>query len=108
MHRTDALGPTASCEVLLEGSAFWRPDNDLEIVHTPGHTAGSISVLFRTGKDTVLFTGDHLAYTESRQALDGFRQYNHGNEFMQAVSIRLLADDSYSFTCTFICFYYIL
>lgn len=67
-----------------------------------GHTAGSVSVLFRSAKDTVLFSGDHLAYTESRQGLDGFRQYNHGNEFMQALSIRLLADDSYPFTCKFI------
>jgi len=36
-------------------------------VHTPGHTAGSLCVLVATAGDTVLFTGDHLAYSATRK-----------------------------------------
>lgn len=77
--RTDAIGNSSKCEVLLEGGGFWTPETYFDILHTPGHTAGSLSILVRTNKENVLFTGDHLAYTDSHKALEGFKRYNHGN-----------------------------
>jgi glyoxylase-like metal-dependent hydrolase (beta-lactamase superfamily II) len=37
-------------------------DIELQVIHTPGHTAGSISFLMRKPKDNILFTGDTLFY----------------------------------------------
>jgi glyoxylase-like metal-dependent hydrolase (beta-lactamase superfamily II) len=33
---------------------------ELEVIHTPGHTAGGISLLMKKPKDNILFTGDTL------------------------------------------------
>jgi len=38
-----------------------------------GHTAGSLCIQVDTGVETVLFTGDHLAYSERKKGLDGFK-----------------------------------
>ena len=77
--RTDAIGNASKCEIRLEGGGFWTPETFFDIIHTPGHTAGSLSILVRTGKENVMFTGDHLAYTDSHKGLEGFKRYNHGN-----------------------------
>ena len=98
IHRADAMGTASECEVKLDSGSSWQPSNDVRILHTPGHTAGSICIQVSTPKDTVLFTGDHLAYTTSKNGLDGFKRYNQGNIAVQSSSIRLLADDSYPFT----------
>lgn len=48
-------------EVQLEGQGPWQlPDGsqDIELIHTPGHTEGSVVLLFKPGK--VLFSGDHF------------------------------------------------
>ena len=73
IHRTDAIGTAGKCEILLEGEGSWNPGNDFEIIHTPGHTAGSLCVMVKTAGDTVLFTGDHLAYSEKLGRLEGFK-----------------------------------
>ena len=39
-------------------------DDDLEVIPTPGHTAGTTSYLWNSGEHRVLFTGDFL-WTES-------------------------------------------
>jgi glyoxylase-like metal-dependent hydrolase (beta-lactamase superfamily II) len=44
----------------------------------------------------VLFTGDHLAYSQSRSALTGFPGYNRAGLFKQADSIAILAGSSSS------------
>lgn len=98
IHKTDVLANTQDCEVQLEGGGEWFPEADFRLVHTPGHTAGSICVEVKTRKDTVLFTGDHLAYSASKDALTGFKQYNHGNPQVQADSMRLLAEEDFAFT----------
>jgi glyoxylase-like metal-dependent hydrolase (beta-lactamase superfamily II) len=54
-------------------------------------------VIFGSVSESVLFTGDHLAYSSERNGLDGFKSFNHGNIVAQAESIRLLADDKYPF-----------
>jgi len=35
-------------------------DIELQVIHTPGHTAGGISLLMKKPKDNILFTGDTL------------------------------------------------
>lgn len=103
MHRADLTADTIGvCEVVLQGGGVWSPVESLKIIHTPGHTAGSLCVLYQTigeyGGDCVLFTGDHIAYSGSRKALDGFKRYNHGNMDVQAESINMLGEDEYPFT----------
>ncbi|KAK9838315.1 hypothetical protein WJX81_004110 [Elliptochloris bilobata] len=58
---------TDKCEVLLEGKGPWKlPDSgdDMEIIFTPGHTAGHVCLFYKTQK--VMFTGDHLAFRAVR------------------------------------------
>lgn len=53
----------SKCEVMLEGEGPWglpgssADDSDVELIFTPGHTAGCVSLLFRP--DQALFTGTH-------------------------------------------------
>lgn len=47
----------------LEGTGPWQlPDGseDIELIHVPGHTEGSLCLLYKPEK--ALFTGDHLNY----------------------------------------------
>lgn len=97
IHRSDAIDTARDCEVQLEGGGLWAPCPDLSIIHTPGHTAGSLSILFKSSVESVLFTGDHLAYSATQSRLDGFKRFNHGNVEVQSEYIRLLAADEYSF-----------
>lgn len=99
IHRADAKETAGEFELKLEGGGIWNPSSDVQIIHTPGHTAGSLSILVRTKKDVVVFTGDHLAYSASRKGLEGFKRYNHGNVGVQSESIRLLASSNFDFTC---------
>jgi hydroxyacylglutathione hydrolase len=47
---------------LEEGDIIHAGDIDLEVIHTPGHTAGGISLLYRSasGEALALFSGDTL------------------------------------------------
>ncbi|KAK9814638.1 hypothetical protein WJX72_009090 [[Myrmecia] bisecta] len=68
---------TTACEVQLEGEGPWAlPDgsDDVEIIHTPGHTEGSLCLLFKP--DKALFTGDHLAQSARLGRLTIFRDVN--------------------------------
>jgi len=70
MHERD-LGPsTRDVERPLEGDDPVALDDDLLAIPTPGHTRGSASLLHR---DESLFTGDHLAWSESRGHIYAFR-----------------------------------
>jgi glyoxylase-like metal-dependent hydrolase (beta-lactamase superfamily II) len=57
-------------ELLLEGDAPIRLEDDLTVIPTPGHTRGSACLLF---KDRYLFSGDHLAYDPELGHPIGFR-----------------------------------
>ncbi len=63
---------------IFEGLGEWDPAAGFKIIHTPGHTPGSLCVLIDTHKDKVLFTGDSLAYSHGKQRLEGFKRYNKG------------------------------
>ncbi|KAG8369481.1 hypothetical protein BUALT_Bualt14G0018200 [Buddleja alternifolia] len=62
LHSQDECHSTADVEIKLEGSGPWTLDSDVILVHTPGHTAGSVCLFYKTRK--VLFTGDHLLMDE--------------------------------------------
>mmetsp|Transcript_20072 Transcript_20072/g.34148 ORF Transcript_20072/g.34148 Transcript_20072/m.34148 type:complete len:406 (+) Transcript_20072:28-1245(+) len=111
IHRTEVNADTAEVETQLEGLGPWQPFDDLQILHTPGHTAGSISVLYQPSPSSsssseaenhqpmpALFTGDHLAFSGRTRQLTGFKQYNRGNIDLQAESIRMLASDDVTFS----------
>ena len=108
IHAADVNKDTADCEIQLSGDWKWTIDPQVSIIHTPGHTAGSLCMFYAphttlVGSDSsggyddiVCFSGDHLAYSAKRQALDGFKRYNKGNIEVQAASINLLASASSS------------
>lgn len=100
IHLADVSKYTEDVEIQLSGKDSWSLADDVEIFHTPGHTAGSLCILVKTGDgsgESVMFTGDHLAYSAKRQGLDGFKRYNHGNGKVQLDSLRLLADKRIQF-----------
>lgn len=46
----------------LQGESTWDIlGEDCELIYTPGHTAGSISLLHKDS--SAVFTGDHLAWS---------------------------------------------
>jgi len=70
LHRDDVRTRTAMIERKPSGSASVAIDDDLLMIPTPGHTKGHAVFLHR---EKFLFTGDHLAWSESRGHLYAFR-----------------------------------
>jgi glyoxylase-like metal-dependent hydrolase (beta-lactamase superfamily II)/ferredoxin len=70
LHLDDMSAGTASVETAYEGQDLDQIADDLVIIPTPGHTEGSMCLLF---DDRVLFTGDHLAWSDAMQELYAFR-----------------------------------
>jgi glyoxylase-like metal-dependent hydrolase (beta-lactamase superfamily II)/ferredoxin len=70
LHRDDVRSQTAAVELQPESLDPLRLDDDLVMIPTPGHTKGHAVFLYR---DTYLFTGDHLAWSEPRGHLYAFR-----------------------------------
>ena len=69
MHERD--GATRhGFERALEGDEAIRLDEELTVIPTPGHTRGHAVLLYR---DKFLFTGDHLAWSPTRETLTAFR-----------------------------------
>ena len=71
IHARDAAALREPPERALEGDEPVRLADDLVAIPTPGHTRGHAVLLW---KDTVLFTGDHLAFSKRRGHLVGFRE----------------------------------
>ena len=63
VHRYSTIGfeyqPSLNVEPLNDGDRFELGDISVEIIHTPGHSLGSISLLTTNGE---LFTGDTAHY----------------------------------------------
>jgi glyoxylase-like metal-dependent hydrolase (beta-lactamase superfamily II)/ferredoxin len=70
LHRDDVRSRTASVERQPSGLDPVEIRKDLLMIPTPGHTKGHAVFLYR---DTFLFTGDHLAWSEPRGHLYAFR-----------------------------------
>ncbi|MCE9595878.1 MAG: MBL fold metallo-hydrolase [Planctomycetes bacterium] len=67
MHSGDAV---AGIERVIEGVEPVALDDDLVVVPTPGHTAGSACLIHRA---KFLFSGDHVAWSRSREHVYAFR-----------------------------------
>lgn len=70
LHRDDVRTRTAMIEVQPEGADPIALEDDLLMIPTPGHTRGHAVFLYR---EKILFTGDHLAWSPSRDHLYAFR-----------------------------------
>jgi glyoxylase-like metal-dependent hydrolase (beta-lactamase superfamily II)/ferredoxin len=76
-------------EHIVEGEAAVRLDRDLIIIPTPGHTRGHAVLLYR---DKYLFTGDHLAWSPTRNTLTAFRSACWYSWAVQTRSMERLLD----------------
>lgn len=93
LHRGD-LGPgLESVEVLLEDDEPVELAPDLLLIPTPGHTDGSVCLLF---ENRVLFSGDHLAWSEARLGLTAFPRYCRGGWDVQRRSVERLLDHRFT------------
>jgi glyoxylase-like metal-dependent hydrolase (beta-lactamase superfamily II)/ferredoxin len=86
LHADDA--DAAETERTIEGADPVRIAEDLVVVPVPGHTAGSSCLLW---KDRVLFTGDHLAWSERLGELYAFRDACWMDWNVQIASMKRLA-----------------
>lgn len=71
LHESDADPETRKVEVLLEGKEPLLLDDETLLVPVPGHTPGSLCLLYR---ETYLFTGDHLSWNPVTKALQASRR----------------------------------
>jgi len=70
LHARDVGSETREVERRIEGDDPVRLADDLLAIPTPGHTRGSMVLLYR---GTFLFTGDHLWGSEDGERLDAGR-----------------------------------
>ena len=85
-HRAPCL--CSQAEWKLEGEGPWQLGDDVELIFTPGHTSGCVSLLYTP--DKALFTGDHLAYSAGGEGLTIFRRYNWHSVPLQLESVNKL------------------
>jgi glyoxylase-like metal-dependent hydrolase (beta-lactamase superfamily II) len=71
LHSDEVNAGTRSVEIQLSGNEPHQIADDLLIIAVPGHTKGHTVLLYN---NKFLFSGDHLAWSESLQHLIGFRQ----------------------------------
>jgi glyoxylase-like metal-dependent hydrolase (beta-lactamase superfamily II) len=69
MHADDGA-KRLGVERVIAGEEPFQLDNDLLVIPTPGHTRGHVVFLYQ---QKFLFTGDHLAWSPSRETLTAFR-----------------------------------
>src|SRR2546422_5738597 len=87
IHRADSRG--IATEELIEGQEPVTLEADLLVVPVPGHTRGHVVLLYRN-KD--LFTGDHLAWSDTRGGLIAFRDVAWYSWAEQTKSMKRLLD----------------
>jgi glyoxylase-like metal-dependent hydrolase (beta-lactamase superfamily II)/ferredoxin len=92
LHADDVTAGTAGVERRLEGREPVRLASDLVAIPVPGHTRGHTVLLYR---DRCLFTGDHLAWSESRRRLVAFRDTCWYSWTEQTRSMERLLDYSF-------------
>jgi glyoxylase-like metal-dependent hydrolase (beta-lactamase superfamily II)/ferredoxin len=89
LHRDDVHARTSMIEVQPEGLDPVELEPGLVMIPVPGHTRGHAVFLER---DTFLFTGDHLAWSESRGHLYAFRNACWYSWSEQIISMTRLLD----------------
>ncbi|CAM8965751.1 unnamed protein product [Rhodiola kirilowii] len=86
LHAREIEVGTANVEMKLEGNGPWSLSHDIDLIHTPGHSEGSVCLFYKSLN--ILFTGDHLAMTAS--GLDITDQYNHYSVPLQLKNVERL------------------
>jgi glyoxylase-like metal-dependent hydrolase (beta-lactamase superfamily II) len=86
MHRADGL---SGLERYVEGEDPLALAPDLLVIPVPGHTPGSMCLLYR---NTFLFTGDHLWWSPARGMLSASRSVNWYSWDEQIRSLEKLLD----------------
>ena len=71
LHKDEINAGTRDVEIQLTGSDPVELATDLLIIPVPGHTKGHTVLLY---KNKFLFSGDHLAWSETRNHLVAFRE----------------------------------
>lgn len=79
----------AFVEERIHGSEPTALADDLLVIPAPGHTAGSLCILYR---DEILFTGDHVWWSGTRERLAASRDYCWFDWQAQLASLRRLLD----------------
>jgi glyoxylase-like metal-dependent hydrolase (beta-lactamase superfamily II)/ferredoxin len=89
IHEADVDAGTATAERKLRGLDMVRLDAELTVVPVPGHTRGSVALLFR---DEHLFSGDHVWYEPVPQHLHASRSVCWHSWTEQTRSMERLAE----------------
>ncbi|MFN6485158.1 MULTISPECIES: MBL fold metallo-hydrolase [unclassified Nostoc] len=92
LHVDDITADTRNVEIQLTGSEPFTLTPDLLIIPVPGHTKGQTALLY---KNKFLFTGDHLAWSESLHQLTAFYGVCWYSWPEQTKSMRNLANYSF-------------
>jgi glyoxylase-like metal-dependent hydrolase (beta-lactamase superfamily II)/ferredoxin len=71
MHRDDIGRDTRAVEWQIEGEAPIRLDDEVTLIPVPGHTRGSMCLLYRR---TFLFSGDHVAWDPDDERIVAWRE----------------------------------
>ncbi|MEH1869382.1 MAG: MBL fold metallo-hydrolase [Nostoc sp.] len=92
LHADDITADTRNVEIQLTGLEAFTLTPDLLIIPVPGHTKGQTALLY---KNKFLFTGDHLAWSESLHQLAAFHSVCWYSWSEQTKSMRNLANYSF-------------
>jgi glyoxylase-like metal-dependent hydrolase (beta-lactamase superfamily II)/ferredoxin len=89
LHLGDVSDGTFDVERKLQGDGPIALDQDLLAIPVPGHTRGSLALLYR---EKFLFSGDHLWWSEARGGLSASRAVCWYSWSEQVRSLRRLLD----------------
>jgi glyoxylase-like metal-dependent hydrolase (beta-lactamase superfamily II) len=92
LHQDELTAGTRSIEMPLSGSDPIQLEPDLTIIPVPGHTKGHTVLLYN---QRVLFSGDHLAWSEELEHLIAFRYACWYSWPIQLQSMKTLLDYSF-------------
>lgn len=92
LHSADAGPDTRKIEWLIEGEDPLALDPEIRLIPVPGHTAGSMCLLYR---DQYLFSGDHVAWSGSRGQVYAFKSACWYDWETQCRSMERLAGHSF-------------
>lgn len=92
LHEAELSQGTRNIEMPISGASPIPLEPDLTIIPVPGHTKGHTVLLY---DNRVLFSGDHLAWSEERQHLIAFRRACWYSWAIQLQSMKTLLDFSF-------------
>ncbi len=92
LHADDVVPGTEDVEQKVTGEDPVSLDDEVLLLPTPGHTRGSMCLLFQ---DRYLFTGDHLAWSDRLQQLYAFRRHCFHDWTVQQGAIEKLKQYSF-------------